>query len=269
MIKEHWPLKSLEETAALSVWADSGADRIQAGRLAERLGLPMVQGQPAHGLALRFGAHGLELRCTRSGADVLCLRGDFTRMLPRLQPGSLQRELLVRAARIRRPTGRLVAIDATAGLGEDAMLLAAAGFSVQLYESNPVIAALLADALDRAAGVPALAPVVSRMQLHETDSLTALPKLPAPPDVILLDPMFPARHKSALVKKKLQLLQMLACPCADEAALLMAAIAARPRKVLIKRPLKGACLAGIKASHSFTGRAIRIDCLVLPNPQTH
>ena len=53
MIKEHLPLKSLEETAALSVWADSGADRIQAGRLAERLGLPMVQGQPAHGLTLR------------------------------------------------------------------------------------------------------------------------------------------------------------------------------------------------------------------------
>ena len=70
MIKEHWPLKSLEETAALSVWADSGADRIQAGRLAERLGLPMVQGQPAHGLALRFGAHGLELCSTRGGADV-------------------------------------------------------------------------------------------------------------------------------------------------------------------------------------------------------
>ena len=89
------------------------------------------------------------------------------------------------------------AIDATAGLGEDALLLAAAGFSVQLYEYDPVIAALLRDALRRAAELPELAEIVGL----KDDSLTALPKLTAPPDVILFDPMFLERQKSALIKK--------------------------------------------------------------------
>ena len=43
------------------------------------------------------------------------------------------------------------AVDATAGLGEDSLLLAAAGFEVTLCEADPVIAVLLEDALTRAA----------------------------------------------------------------------------------------------------------------------
>ena len=43
------------------------------------------------------------------------------------------------------------------------------------------------------------------MQLFEENSLSALPRLSAAPDVILLDPMFPERQKSALIKKKFQL----------------------------------------------------------------
>ena len=102
------------------------------------------------------------------------------------------------------------------------------------------------------------------MQLFEEDSLTALPQLPAVPDVILLDPMFPERQKSALIKKKFQLLQKLERPCGDENALVNAAIAAHPRKVVIKRPLKGPYLANRKPSYSLKGKAIRYDCLVLP-----
>ena len=47
--------------------------------------------------------------------------------------------------------GQLRAVDATAGFGEDSLLLAAAGYNVELYEYDPVIAALLRDALRRAA----------------------------------------------------------------------------------------------------------------------
>ena len=197
----------------------------------------------------------------------LTLRGDFTGMLPRLRPGSLQGELLVRAARIKGLDRPAAVIDATAGLGEDALLLAAAGFSVTLYERDPVIAALLRDALSRAAERPELAEAVGRMAFFEEDSIEALAKLPEPPDVILLDPMFPARQKSGLIKKKFQLLQQLEQPCADEEALLGAAVAARPRKVVIKRPAKGPYLAGMKPSYSLAGKAIRYDCLVLPRPE--
>ena len=159
----------------------------------------------------------------------------------------------------------LTAVDATAGLGEDAFLLAAAGFSVRLYERDPVIAALLRDALSRAAALPDLAAIVGRMELFETDSLTALPQLGFNPDVVLLDPMFPARQKSALIKKKFQLLQQLEQPCTDEDALLHAAIASAPYKIVIKRPLKGAWLADRKPDYSLKGKTIRYDCIVLTN----
>lgn len=204
------------------------------------------------GLAL--AGDGMELRC------------DLARMLPRLKPGRLERELLVRAAKVK-GVREPIAIDATAGLGEDALLLAAAGFTVLMYERDSAIAALLRDALQRAVAHPQLADAVSRMRFFEGDSLAALRALSEPPDVICLDPMFPARSKSAAVKKKFQLLHHLENPCSDEEAqeLVRAAIAAAPRKVVIKRPVKGPYLAGVKPSYSLTGKAVRYDCIVPAN----
>ena len=191
----------------------------------------------------------------------MVLRGDFARMLPRLRPDRLAGELLVRAARVK-GADTPAALDATAGLGEDALLLAAAGFLVTLCECDPVVAALLADALERAAADARLAPVVARMRLVEGDSLRVLASLSEPPDVVYLDPMFPERQKSAAVKKKFQLLHRLERPCADEEGLLRAAVAACPRKVVVKRPVKGPFLAGVKPSHSLAGKAVRYDCIL-------
>ena len=78
--------------------------------------------------------------------------------------------------------------------------------------------------------------------------------------MILLDPMFPAKHKASAVKKKLQILQQLEQPCEDEAALMDAAIAACPRKLVVKRPVKGPYLADWKPDYSLSGKAIRFDC---------
>lgn len=192
------------------------------------------------------------------------LRGDFSTLLPRIIPNNLNRELLVKASRIKGLQCIPTAVDATAGLGEDAFLLAAAGFQVQLYERNPVIALLLHDALGRGSKNPQLAPVIGRMHLKMEDSLTALPQLAALPDVVVLDPMFPGRQKSGLIKKKFQLLQQLEQPCFEEEALLDAAISCNPKRIVIKRPAKGPFLAGKKPSYSLKGNSIRYDCIVLP-----
>lgn len=209
---------------------------------------------------------GLELRREPAGltllGDGMELAADLSRMLPRLRPDRLGRELLVRAARVR-GVERPRAVDATAGLGEDSLLLAAAGFSVTMFEKDPVIAALLRDALERAAGDPALAAVVARMELVEADSVAALRSRPEPPDVVFLDPMFPERTKSAAVKKKFQLLHRLERPCEDERELLDAALAAGPRKVVIKRPPKGPWLAGVRPSYSLAGKAVRYDVIAV------
>lgn len=192
----------------------------------------------------------------------LTVCGDFTRLLSRIHPNKINRELVVRAAKIKGvPTP--TAVDATAGLGEDSLLLAAAGFAITLFERNPQIAALLQDALDRAAANETLAPIAARMKLIEADSMIELPCLDFQPDVVLLDPMFPEKQKSAAVKKKLQLLQQLEQPCEDEAALLAAAEAAHPRKIVIKRPLHGPHLAGRKPSYSLSGKAVRYDVIAL------
>ena len=192
------------------------------------------------------------------------LRGDFTRMLPRIKAGRLNSELLVKAAKIKKAEGELTAVDATAGLGEDSLLLAAAGFNVTLYERNPVVYELLKDALERAAQIPELAPVVARMTAVHADSVAGMASLEAPPDVILLDPMFPARQKSALVKKKLQMIQKLEQPCDDEITLLLTAMEAKPKKLIVKRPPKGDYLAGLKPDHSIEGKAVRFDCFASP-----
>lgn len=242
----------------LTVFAESEEYLIAAKGLANSLSVPLSAPAPS-GLFLRVGVDGLSLV---EGNRVL--RGDFCKMLPRLKKNNLQSELLIKAAKIKDIGRPLSAIDATAGFGEDSLLLAAAGFSVRLYEYNKVIAALLADALRRAADISELSEAVSRMELHSGDSITAMKSLDEPPDVILLDPMFPTRQKSALVKKKFQLLHYLESPCDDETALLDAAVAARPRKIVIKRPQGGAYLAGVKPSYSIVGKAIRYDCLVFP-----
>ena len=189
------------------------------------------------------------------------VRGDFARLLPRIRRGNLSRELLVRAVKIKGVDEPLVA-DATAGLGEDSFLLAAAGCRVLLFEHDPVIADLLSDALERAKRDPETAPIAARTTLLRGDSVPALPLLDPRPDVVLLDPMFPERTKSALVKKKFQLLHLLERPCENEAALLDAALSARPKRVVIKRPAKGPYLAGVKPSYSLTGSAVRFDCIV-------
>lgn len=244
----------------IAVFAATPAYCEQARALAERVAGVLVEPGdiPAEALALRIDDSGLCLM-----ADGMELSADFSTMLPRLQQGALSRELLVRAARVR-GVDRPRAIDATAGLGEDSIMLAAAGFEVAMFERDPVIAALLDDALRRAAEDARLSEIVGRMRLVEGDSVAALRALDYEPDVVYLDPMFPGRTKSAAVKKKFQLLHHLEQPCDDEEELLAAAFAARPRKVVVKRPPKGPWLAGRKPSHSIEGKAVRYDCYVLP-----
>lgn len=220
--------------------------------------------QTEHGLTLTDGT--------------LELTGDFTRLLPRLKANNLTGELVVRAARIRNASMPLTVLDATAGLGEDSFLLAAAGYEVTLYEYDTVIGQLLADALQRAALVPELAEAATRMHFVAGDSIAPMREIARQcnvggyqdaaaetslvrPDIILLDPMFPAREKSGLVKKKFQLLQQLELPCSNETELLEAALSVHPHKIIIKRPARGPWLAGRKPDYCIAGKGIRYDCI--------
>lgn len=268
---------SCGEPAGSSRIAVLAEDSIFAGEaelIARRLGAKATlsfEEASRHPVHLLLGANGLSLV---SGG--LSMRGDFTHLTPRLRRDRLGRELLVKASKVKGlaasrdaasrdlASPRPLAVDATAGLGEDSLLLAAAGFDVLMFERNPVIAALLDDALRRAAGSPELADVVARMRLCRQDSIEALSAMEGDVAVVLLDPMFPARTKSAAVKKKFQLLHLIEQPCSDEEELLDAAVGAKPLKVVVKRPPKGPYLAGVKPSYSVEGKAVRYDVIVPP-----
>ena len=241
------------------------SDRLDAPLAVCEAGCSEVAFIPEPGLLyLKVSRDGLSLM--RDGME---LRPDFAEMLPRIKQGALQREMLVKAARVKGVEAPR-AVDATAGLGEDSLLLAAAGFTVTLCEADPVIAALLEDALARASAHEVLGPIVERMHLVAGDSRITLARAGAStgaqPDVVYLDPMFPGRTKAAAVKKKFQLIHGLERPTEplDEESLLQAALAARPRKVVIKRPVKGPYLADVKPSHAIAGKAVRYDCIVPP-----
>lgn len=247
-------------------------DRAQG--LSDRLDAPLAVCEAGCSEAAFIPEPGLlYLKVSRDGLslmrDGMELRPDFAEMLPRIKQGALQREMLVKAARVKGVEAPR-AVDATAGLGEDSLLLAAAGFTVTLCEADPVIAALLEDALARASAHEVLGPIVERMRLVAGDSRITLERAGAStgaqPDVVYLDPMFPGRTKSAAVKKKFQLIHGLERPTEplDEESLLQAALVARPRKVVIKRPVKGPYLAGVKPSHAIAGKAVRYDCIVPP-----
>ena len=237
------------------VCLEKGGARDMAEAFSRRTNTPIAE-KPGEHLTVLFNSKGVSL--TGYG---LTYQGDFENMLHRVTNGRLQHEMLVRAAKSEKSGRR--AIDATAGMGEDAFLLAAQGYEVTLYEQNPVIAALLKDALRRAKKHPVLKDIAARMKLVEGDSVECLAKLMDPVDVIYLDPMFPERQKSGLINKKLQLIQKLEPPCSEENDLFDAAIKANPSKIIVKRPLKSVHLADREPSYILKGKAIRYDCYVM------
>lgn len=227
-----------------------------AESFARKTGAPIVD-KPGEYLTIHFDSKGVSL----SGFG-LTYQGDFAEtMMHRVTNGRLQHEMLVKAASSEKE-GRK-AIDATAGMGEDAFLLAAQGYEVTLYEQNPVVAALLKDAIRRAKKNQILKDIAGRMKVVEADSVECMSKLLDPVDVIYLDPMFPARQKSSLINKKLQLIQKLEPPCSEETDLFDAELKVGPSRIIVKRPLKSEYLAGREPSYTLKGKAIRYDCYVL------
>ena len=176
----------------------------------------------------------------------------------RFRRGGERGHPLVRAAGIRKDRFPSI-VDATAGLGRDAFLLASAGAAVTLIERSPEVHALLSDALARAAAESAeLAEVVGRMTLIHGDAKDFLPELK--PDVVIVDPMHPPRRNTALVKQEMR--QLLAIVGADEDAdkLMRLALASARERVVLKWPLRAApLLATPRPSYQFAGKTVRYE----------
>ncbi len=159
-------------------------------------------------------------------------------------------------------------VDATAGLGRDAFVLASLGCTVTLVERSEVVAQLLEDGLRRAREDAQIGAWVSeRLRLVQADAVDYLMGLgdEEKPQVVYLDPMFPHREKSAQVKKEMRIFQSLVGEGGDEvaeSALLDAAIAAARCRVVVKRPSWAPPLAGRRPSAEVKGKKHRYDLYV-------
>lgn len=156
-------------------------------------------------------------------------------------------------------------VDATAGLGRDAFILATLGCPVFAIERHPDIHALCADGLLRALQDPDTAEALSnRLQLHSGDALNYLKNYAASPiatfqpDVLYLDPMHPPRKKSALPRLEMRLFRDLVGEDLDQVALLEAALQSGIRRIVVKRPAnQEPMLPGVVSS--IPGKTTRFD----------
>lgn len=161
-------------------------------------------------------------------------------------------------------------LDATAGLGGDAFVLASLGCQLQLQERSPIAYALLADGLDRAtqyakaAGDNELMQILERMHLHHINSINA-PITEC--DVVYLDPMFPERKKSAAVNKSMQAFHSLIGKDEDSEALLAHALSQPVKRVVVKRPRTAPAIEGAKPSYTLEGKSSRYDIYALKKLQ--
>ncbi|MCB1704676.1 MAG: class I SAM-dependent methyltransferase [Halioglobus sp.] len=248
------------------------ADTDYAATLAQQLGLPAlaVGIDPVHcstaDALLIVEDGGLRLQQTgRAAPGPVVVDFGSAGMRHRRYAGA--REILGRAVGLGKKSALRV-LDATAGLGTDAFVLADMGCEVLLCEREPVIAQLLHSGLLAAAGSsdPWLAGVVARMQLCPGDArAVSQHHLQQGVDVIYLDPMFPPRRKSAAVKKAMALFQSLlqgSSAPADAEALLQWALLQDAARVVVKRPARAPALAAQSPSHTISGKSVRYDVYV-------
>jgi 16S rRNA (guanine1516-N2)-methyltransferase len=249
---------------SLPIWPRTPQQRLWATELACRYGLTLVDTAVAP-WGIEVGDDCCELVWQPDEGDGWRVSCDFSdpSLGYRLVHGGGRQEPLARAIGIRAGVVPSV-VDATAGWGREGWLLAALGCRVTLLEQSPVVALLLADGLRRAAKEAQLAAIAGRIEAIQTESchwLNATADCVA--DVIYLDPMFPERHKRALVKKEMQALHQLVGADYAAADLLAAALQRSRHRVVVKRPHSAPALEGPAPHHALQLKKHRYDIYIV------
>lgn len=146
---------------------------------------------------------------------------------------------------------KLKVLDATAGLGRDAFMMASLGCSVIMLERNQVIFTLLKNAMDLYK--------TKNMELINVDSIEFLKNNNMDLDVIYIDPMFPKSKKSRLVKKDMQIFREIIGDDLDSGKLLDVSLKQKAKRVVVKRMINSEFLNDMKPSFQIKGKTTRFD----------
>ncbi|CAG8999718.1 MAG: Ribosomal RNA small subunit methyltransferase J [Candidatus Celerinatantimonas neptuna] len=230
----------------------------QSELLASQFALPWQKFAPQRGLFLEYSELGLVLKL----ADEPKLKGvqvDFAHGRSQYRRKHGGAEAVTKALGIKKGH-RPVVLDATAGLGRDAFVIASLGCQVKMVERCAPVAALLSDGLTRASLNVELAQwLEQRLTLHYASSLEALEALGEGVDAVYLDPMYPHKKKSAQVKKEMRLFQLLVGDDHDADDLLAAARSTGARRIVVKRPDYAPWLADEKPQAELKTKNHRFD----------
>lgn len=157
----------------------------------------------------------------------------------------------------------LTVFDATAGLGRDAIVLATLGCNVVMCERSPIIYTALHDALTHAS-TEKWFQLLSLQLIHQDarDYLLVLQKNNYP-DVVYIDPMFPERKKSALVKKEMRDLRDIVGDDLDSEQLFEIALKTAKKRVVVKRAKHAPLISSKKPDIVFEGKSSRFDVYLI------
>ncbi len=167
----------------------------------------------------------------------------------RQQKISAKKDLLARAVGVE---SGLKVCDLTTGLAGDAFKLCYFGAKVMGFEKNPLVWALVQNALWRH-------PKALPLHVDNEDSVPCLGKILPSADVFYLDPMF-ALERTALPRKGMQYLDQITepTPLAD-LELTLKTFKDAKKKLIVKRALQNDWLCGAKPSRSLEGKMVRFD----------
>jgi 16S rRNA (guanine1516-N2)-methyltransferase len=233
----------------------------QAHELAKRTGSPVLDEKSAdYALQLRYEPDRVTLFDTMLNTSIVV---DFVSgaLAHRRQFGGGRGQAIAKAVGLRH--GRCPnVLDITAGLARDAFVLASLGCKLHLVEQSPFVYALLDDGIRRGRSDATCAAILKNFinwvnadaieYMHGIDSKNK-------PDVIYIDPMYPDRRKSALVKKDMQILQRLLSKDQNDAQLLMTALECAVKRVVVKRPLHAPALGDRQADTCICSKKTRFD----------
>ncbi|MCW8955547.1 MAG: class I SAM-dependent methyltransferase [Gammaproteobacteria bacterium] len=251
---------------SVSVSYSSSHLQDKARSLARQLGLHCVPASDTDSpLQLNLTDEFIELRDNQAhnAIHVDFIEGSLAH---RKQYGGGRGQAIAKAIGLKPGTSPPTIIDATAGLGKDAFVLACLGCPVTMVERSAIVATLVTDAIQRAMDDADFQNLRAHgfdlIQSNARDYLQQLDDA-ARPDVIYLDPMYPEKKKSALVKKNMQILQKLLGQDEDTDSLLTAALNCARKRVVVKRPKGAIAIAGPKPTMAIDSKKTRYDVYVI------
>lgn len=255
----------------LSISYQSNLKREQAEAFAQQHQLNCVAfDQFDTDLLLNFADEFIELRDVNNKTS---LHVDFISgsLAHRQQYGGGRGQAIAKAIGLKQGMQAPSVVDATAGLAKDSFVMACLGCTITMLERSPIISQLVFDAIQRAESNATFNNILQQgfelINIQATEYLNNMAEKDRP-DVIYLDPMYPERKKTALVKKNMQILQNLLGHDSDTSELIELALQKVKKRVVVKRPKGADAIGNNKPTMIIESKKTRYDVYVISANKT-